>query len=201
MCELNIAKTLVTSSANGPGRRYVIWLQGCSLDCPGCINAELQTTMGGTWIRIDQVYQIIVNTPGLEGVTFSGGEPFEQAECLALLSRKLHDQGLGIVCYSGYTLEDLQEDCVTGAQSLLAEIDLLIDGPYQHQQKAALLWRGSANQRLIFLTQRYKHLHDLAHKTGEREVELQINTTGVSITGGFDALFWKRLQTKLTKNG
>ena len=139
----------------GPGRRYCLWVQGCERCCPGCISVYSRDKQGGYNISIRALaLEIKMSAP--EGVTISGGEPFLQAEELAELMRLLKN-GMncdpGLIVYTGYTLEELRE--MPSAQALLSHTDLLIDGPYVQELDDGLSLRGSSNQRVIPLTQRY----------------------------------------------
>lgn len=133
----------------GPGRRAVIWVQGCTLACKGCLVPRSWPAQGPER-SVAELADWILQLPDIEGITLSGGEPFQQAEALATLVTEVRRQrDLGVVCYTGYALADL------AGKPLLDQIDLLIDGPYRQAEHADLLWRGSANQRLHYLTGRY----------------------------------------------
>jgi anaerobic ribonucleoside-triphosphate reductase activating protein len=97
----------------------------------------------------------------LEGVTFQGGEPFEQAEALAALARPARDLGLGLLVFSGYRLEDLEKEIQPGSRALLEQTDLLVDGPYRRgRPPGGRPWIGSGNQRFHFLSPRYEGLRN-----------------------------------------
>jgi len=194
---LTVATTLVSTAVNGPGRRFVLWLQGCPLRCSGCFNPEYWSETGGYTISAANVLAHLQTLTDIEGITLTGGEPFAQAPALLPLVEAVQGAGLSIVCYTGYVLEDLRQGAITGALDLLNRVDILIDGPYDAGQNAPLLWRGSRNQRVLFLSERYRHLEPLAALVGRRQAELQIGTTELHITGIFDTLIWKRLQAKL----
>lgn len=103
---------------------------------------------------MDEVVDWVLGCRGLEGLTLSGGEPMDQARALAsLVDRVRARRDLGVVCFTGYRLEELME---ADHLALLRRVDLLIDGPYRLAEHADLLWRGSANQRLLALTPRYR---------------------------------------------
>lgn len=128
---LNIMGYVDESEVNGPGRRAVVWVQGCQRECSGCFNPASWSFELNQLISIDELAEKILSNPGNQGVTFSGGEPFWQAESLARLAKKLKAAGLNIMSFSGFTLNELEsEDAPAGSQELLAQLDILIDGPY-----------------------------------------------------------------------
>ncbi|MDB9311576.1 4Fe-4S single cluster domain-containing protein [Spirulina sp. CS-785/01] len=128
---LNLMGYVDESQVNGPGTRAVVWVQGCTRECPGCFNPQSWSFDTNQLISIDELADKILSNSRNTGVTFSGGEPFWQAEALAQLARKLKAQGLNIMSFTGFTLEELQrEDAPAGSQDLLQQLDLLVDGPY-----------------------------------------------------------------------
>ncbi len=142
--------TAPDSIVDGPGLRYAVFVQGCSHHCPGCHNEQSQSPTGGIVERIDDVVDLIAANKLVQGVTISGGEPFEQpAEC-AELARRLRERGLNIWTYTGYLYETLL--AMPEAQDLLNATDVLVDGPFiQALHSYDLHWCGSSNQRIIDL--------------------------------------------------
>jgi anaerobic ribonucleoside-triphosphate reductase activating protein len=150
---LNLARTLARSAANGPGERYVLWVQGCTLACPGCWNSDTWPRVRRDERTLDEVEREILSVPHIEGVTFTGGEPFQQAPALAALASRVRLHGLSVVVFTGYDLEELRS---AAARSLLAVTDILIAGRYIAARRATNLpLRGSTNQRIHLLTERY----------------------------------------------
>ena len=128
---LNIMGYVDESEVNGPGCRAVVWVQGCKRECPGCFNPASWSFEINQLIAVDELAEQILSNPRNEGVTFSGGEPFLQAPALAQLAKKLKAAGLNVMSFSGYTLPELQgENAPEGARELLAQLDILVDGPY-----------------------------------------------------------------------
>ncbi|MCX8128772.1 MAG: anaerobic ribonucleoside-triphosphate reductase activating protein [Clostridia bacterium] len=161
--ELRVAGIIKESIVDGPGIRMVVFAQGCNHKCLGCHNPHTHSFVGGTVVSVDSLLEQARRNPLLDGLTFSGGEPFEQAEAFAVLARKAKAMGLGIMTYTGYTYEFLtQHSNKKNAWSeLLNETDVLVDGRFDIQKKNALLkFRGSTNQRIIDLkrTRIYKNL-------------------------------------------
>lgn len=140
----------------GPGSRSVIWVQGCHFACPGCIVPESWDVLGGSAHTVPELVAWALGCEDLDGLTLSGGEPFLQAAALCQLIDCVRAQReTGIVCYTGYKYEFLARSGTEEQKDLLRRIDLLIDGPYIQSLQASLLWRGSSNQRLICLSDRY----------------------------------------------
>ena len=128
---LNIMGYVDESEVNGPGCRAVIWVQGCLRECPGCFNVESWSFETNQLMSLDSLAQKILHNPRNQGVTFSGGEPFWQAPALASLASKIKAAGLNVMSFTGFTLEQLQsQSAPEGAQALLEQLDILVDGPY-----------------------------------------------------------------------
>ncbi|MCS7279061.1 MAG: radical SAM protein [Thermodesulfobacteriaceae bacterium] len=192
---LNIGAIQERSIANGPGERFVLWLQGCLLNCPGCINPEFQPLVKRVILSVEEVFERITKVKGIEGVTFTGGEPMLQAKALALLSEKLKKTGLTLMCYTGYTLEELKTFNNYWIEKLLSNLDILIDGPFILEKKASLPWRGSSNQRVYFLTPTYQHLQKFV-ESPLREIEFIVDSKGFLVTGvSFEELLLKLRET------
>jgi anaerobic ribonucleoside-triphosphate reductase activating protein len=157
--QINLFHLEPFSQANGPGKRSVVWVQGCSFQCPGCANQHLWPFIDRELISVEALFKRIMEGAGqIEGVTFSGGEPFLQAKPLAELAAKLKSAGLSIVCFTGFKFEDLESpQAPAGSGEFLDSIDLLIDGKFEEAKKTDNLpLCGSANQVLHFLSDRHK---------------------------------------------
>lgn len=146
---LKLAGMVEDSIVDGPGLRMAIFAQGCPHHCPGCHNPETWSFEGGTEISEERVFEIVKTNPLCGGVTFSGGEPFAQAEAFSLLAGLLKTEGYEIASYSGYTFEQL----LAGNEKqreLLKKIDILIDGLFVEKERSVELnFRGSRNQRIL----------------------------------------------------
>lgn len=150
--QIRIAGIINESIVDGPGIRMVIFAQGCRHKCKGCHNPHTHSFEGGELIDIDKIINDIKKNSLLDGITLSGGDPFEQAEMFADLAKQVKKLGLNVVTYTGYTFEQLVEysDERPGYKELLENTDILVDGPFILDQKNLLLkFRGSGNQRLI----------------------------------------------------
>ena len=149
--ELRIAGTVNDSIVDGPGIRFTVFVQGCPHNCKGCHNPQTHDFNGGTVISTEALLDKIKGNPLPDGVTFSGGEPFCQAEALAYLGREIKKLGLNVVTYTGYIFEKLYEEREQNHWNELLEVtDVLIDGPFILEQKDwEIKFRGSSNQRYI----------------------------------------------------
>ncbi|MDF2501050.1 MAG: pflA 3 [Anaerosporomusa subterranea] len=150
--ELRIAGITRESVVDGPGMRFVIFTQGCPHNCPGCHNPETHDPTGGKLMDSTEIINMIEQAHLIRGVTFSGGEPFLQANALAEIAIAARRHGLDIVTYTGFLFEKLLERAATDTKvlALLTNTDILIDGPYKKEERdLRLAFRGSCNQRLI----------------------------------------------------
>lgn len=155
MNEIRIAAIEEESIVNGPGIRLVVFTQGCNHNCIGCHNPSTHSFQGGNLISIDRIIEMIKENPLLDGITLSGGEPFEQAKACSILAKKVRELGLNVITYTGYTFEEIlpKEDF----RELLLETDILIDGRFDISKKSLMLeFRGSENQRIIDLNKYFK---------------------------------------------
>ena len=194
----NVAAWEERSIVNGPGERFVLWMQGCPFRCPGCFNPDYLQFNERPGLRVEKLAEWIKSVNGIEGVTYSGGEPMAHARALYFLSRELKKVELTIVCYSGYTLEELNGLDDPWGDRLLSCIDVLIDGRYDRLKQANLPWRGSTNQRIHFLTDTYAHLAGEVNQE-RKDVELIIGVNTLVATGIFDVEFLNQLERVLNE--
>ena len=146
------------SISDGPGFRFTLFTQGCPHSCEGCHNPESQPRTGGTEYSLLEIVELFKKNSFVEGITFSGGEPFLHPKELGFLARYFKEQGKNILCYTGFIYEDLLEKG-TDVLEFLSEIDLLIDGPFVLAQRdLSLSFRGSSNQRLLPLSEEGKKM-------------------------------------------
>jgi anaerobic ribonucleoside-triphosphate reductase activating protein len=173
MTFLNIADICPETHTLGPGKRFAIWVQGCCFNCPGCVSPD--------WIPQKQEHSInptklaahILSTSNIDGVTVSGGEPMLQASALSELFTALRQQrDISIMCFSGFTLAQLQAKSDSSIDRVLSLIDVLIDGQYITELNDNQGWRGSSNQVIHFLSPR--HLAE-AYLFTERKRDVEIH--------------------------
>ncbi|MBQ6362150.1 MAG: anaerobic ribonucleoside-triphosphate reductase activating protein [Lachnospiraceae bacterium] len=147
---LKLAGIAEDSIVDGPGIRTAFYVQGCPHHCPGCHNPETWDFSGGTEMEEETLLKIVKSNPLCRGVTFSGGEPFTQAEGLAKLAVLLKENGYEVASYTGFTFEQLYENGTEAQRRLLSLIDVLVDGPFLMAEKSLELnFRGSRNQRVL----------------------------------------------------
>ena len=162
--KIRLAGLVDDSIVDGPGYRFTVFVQGCPHHCPGCHNPQSHDYDGGYEGDTDEIFAKIMDNPLLQGVTFSGGEPMEQAVPLLELAKKIKSAGLDLWIYTGYTYEALLEKTShtsgdpnkdknnAAVRELLSVADVLVDGPFILEQRdIELCFRGSRNQRILNL--------------------------------------------------
>lgn len=157
---LRVAQVVPSTEAEGPGRRFAIWFQGCPLRCPGCCNPEMLPFSGGDERTAADLVEDIAEVQlhhRIEGITLLGGEPLAHAAGGAILAREARKLGLSVMIFSGYTLAEARLLPDPAVAELLALTDILVDGPYLRERPdTQRRWIGSTNQQIHFLTDRYR---------------------------------------------
>ncbi len=180
--QLRVAQLIPDTEAEGPGRRFALWVQGCAIRCPGCCNPEMFGTEGGKPADSAELAAQALATPGLEGVSVLGGEPCEQPEGVADFCERVKAGGLSVMIYSGYTLDELRAKKSPAVDRILAAADLLADGRYDHRlPETKRRWLGSSNQQLHFFTSRYSK--DDPRFFTSNTVELRLSRDGLTVNG------------------
>ncbi len=177
---LNLHAVERRSLANGPGNRFVIWFQGCTLRCRGCYNPDTHATGPRDVTSVGSLLQrITADVNGLDGVTITGGEPFEQPHALLALLRGLRERmDTSLLIFSGFTLEEIKRRPL--GSEILDCVDILIAGRFLERQRLGCGLRGSSNKRIHLLTER----HCLEEIEATPTAELLIDASGrVAITG------------------
>lgn len=194
--KLRVFNILKNTKVEGPETRYCIWVQGCSRHCKGCQAVHTWSHSGGVLYNVKDIIADIKKQKNIEGVTFLGGEPFEQAEALGIIAKAVKKEGLGVLCFTGSLLEELQQN--EKNKTLLENIDLLIDGAFEIENvDYSRPWCGSKNQRYHFLTKRYNE--DIFEKY-KNKIEINISKNGdifMNGMGNFDEIQHKIDLTKL----
>lgn len=138
------------SIVDGPGFRFSCFVQGCPHRCPGCHNPDSHDPGGGYEMTVEEVAGELLKNPLTDGLTLSGGDPFSQPEDCLALAKIAHGHKLNVWAYSGWTFEYLRDQGTGAQKALLAELDVLVDGPFlQEARTLSLPWRGSGNQRVV----------------------------------------------------
>ncbi len=186
---INVYKILKKTKVEGPGVRFCIWVQGCKKHCSGCFAKDTWSFGSGQDYTIDELVDFIESENGIEGVTFLGGEPFEQAQELSELALRVKQKGLSVLCFTGYTFDELKAKNDKYVNNLLGNLDLLIDGGFEIEKfDISRPWVGSSNQRYIFLTDFYKE-EDI--KSYRNKIEARISPDGkleINGMGDFDKI-------------
>lgn len=193
---------------NGPGRRFPVWTQGCAHRCTDdCISPQLLDLRPRHLLPVHEVLDILAErarreTQPIEGVTFLGGEPTEQAAPLAAIAGAVREWGWSVMTYSGHTLENLRRKRDSDINALLQETDILVDGPFVKQLANPMLrWRGSSNQRLIFLSNRYS-AEEIESMRVIKGVDVTLTNDGrLLVSGGQSKGFIERLAGAFSRNG
>jgi anaerobic ribonucleoside-triphosphate reductase activating protein len=158
---LRVAQVLAETEAEGPGKRFAVWVQGCPMRCPGCCNPHMLRTDGGELTTVDTLLRGVresVAERGIEGVSLLGGEPFAQAASVAAFARAVQAENLSVMVFTGFTLEELdgRRSAEPAIGELLDATDLLVDGQYLRESpERERRWIGSSNQVMHFLTSRF----------------------------------------------
>lgn len=183
--ELRLFQYISATRVEGPGVRACIQVQGCPIRCQGCAVQQTWPADGGLlYDSASLAGQILEERPRVEGVTFLGGEPFSQAAALAEIGRLVKAHGLSVVTFTGHLLEDIEKANREDFNELLAVTDLLIDGPFQHENvDYSRPWVGSTNQRFHFLTDRYRNLVETLELIPNR-IEVRLKPDGRIMING-----------------
>ncbi|WP_166827407.1 4Fe-4S single cluster domain-containing protein [Thalassoroseus pseudoceratinae] len=182
---LQVAQIVADTQAEGPGHRFAVWLQGCPLRCPGCCNPEMLPFSGGHSVGVSELLtqfrHAVEANPHIEGVTLLGGEPFSHPG-VEVFAGGVRDHGGSVMIFTGFTLNELKARPEAHVQELLAETDLLVDGPYlRDQPDTTRRWIGSQNQQIHFLTERYHP--DSASWDESDTLEIRLQNGQVTVNG------------------
>ena len=194
--KIRIFKILKKTKVEGPNIRYCIWVQGCSKHCDGCYAKTTWNKNGGVIYDTKDLIDDILAQKGISGVTFLGGEPFEQARALGIIAREVKKKGLSVLTFTGNIYEDLKTSKDKNIKRLLKYTDLLIDGGFEKENfDLSRPWVGSKNQRYIFLTNFYCE-NDI--KKYNNKIEIRVDKSGaVALNGMGDFV---KIEKELTKD-
>lgn len=149
---INVARWLPRSRANGPGERFVLWVQGCGLGCEGCWNPDTWSFAPRRMMSVDALLHEVDQSRDVEGITLSGGEPFAQAEVLVPFVEGVRSRGLSVLIFTGHELAELRS---RGTTKLLSLADIVVAGRYVLSRTVDLPLLASSNQRIHFISWRY----------------------------------------------
>lgn len=205
MHDILIARMLYPVKSLGPGKRLGIWLCGCHRRCPCCANPELQAFDLNRKIHVDDaaamIQSVLVSHP-VDGLTISGGEPFEQAAMLAAVFDRL---GVlmpdDVLIFTGYTMEALRDRKDPDTDRVLHRASVVIDGDYREEFNTGSVLRGSDNQRILILKPEYQERYQQYINTGKRLYESFSTSEGVFMIGLHEKGFRQKLDEQKKKHG
>lgn len=181
---MRIYSYIKSTKTLGPYDRFALWVQGCPFSCDGCMTPDSQDFMGGEEIKVESIADLILSSKNIEGITITGGEPFMQSGDLIHLIKLLKSKkDLGVIVYSGFTIEQLKSKNETAINEFLRHIDILIDGQYVEILNDGKALRGSSNQVVHQFTERYKNVFDDHYDRNIREIELHMNQDNLMMVG------------------
>lgn len=190
--KLRVYQRVQMMQALGPGLRYGLWVQGCSRRCEGCASPMAQPLGGGELMDVGELAEEILKVQQIEGITVSGGEPLLQADALYELLAKLKSRrDIGVLLYSGFRYEEI------AGRGLLKWCDVLIDGEYVASLDDGKSLRGSSNQRIFYLSDRYKKHLDFG--ASSRSTEFVKTTDGRIVLVGIPSVEDMEMGRKINK--
>ena len=153
--KININSYIPQTNVEGPGTRFCIWVQGCSIHCKGCANKHMWSKSKGTSYNVDEIIKYISDYKDkIEGITFLGGEPLDQIEAVSYISKEVQKMNLTVLVFTGYKYEEISTRAEV--QELINNIDISIDGQYEeNKQDFSRPWVGSSNQKYYYFTDKY----------------------------------------------
>ena len=164
---LHLARRSNSCTVLGSGVRAVLWVQGCPLRCSGCVASETLPFTDGEVVQVSRLAEDFVALQGIEGLTFSGGEPMAQAAALTeLVDQVRAPQICPSFAIRAFPSITFRSKGTPAHHELIERLDILIDGPYLRRRHTDLRWRGSDNQRVHFLSPRYRHLAEMVEERG-----------------------------------
>ena len=166
------------SRVNGPGKRFTLWTQGCSKGCVNCFNPETWNNKNNIVLSTSEIFEMIKDFE-LEGVTITGGDPFEQEEELLELLILISSLSLskGVIVFTGFTYDEIRENKIR--EKCCDYIDVLIDGRYEKENRVSDCFKGSSNQNIIYFSSKVKEEELIM----DQEVEVSIMDDIISVTG------------------
>ena len=176
--QLRLYMTTKSTEALGPYKRYAVWVQGCNKRCKGCISPGAQPLSGGYSISVEDLAADIFSVPDIEGITISGGEPFLQQEALCeLVDLVRSKRDIGVIVYTGMLCSEIAHS------ALASRCDLIIDGEYIDELNDDKSLRGSSNQNIICVSDRYRALVAQYYGVQGRKMEFNFVNGSVQMIG------------------
>lgn len=166
------------SRVNGPGKRFTLWTQGCSKGCVDCFNPETWSNKNNIVLSTHEIFELIKEEE-IDGVTITGGDPFEQEEELLDLLILISNLSLskGVIVFTGFTYDEIRENKIR--EKCCDYIDVLIDGRYEKENRVSDCFKGSSNQNIIYFSSKVKEEELIM----DQEVEVSLSDGIISVTG------------------
>ena len=206
MAELRISHYVDETKVLGPFVRSALWVHGCCFNCEGCLAKEMNSREYKA-ADAEKLAEHFLSVKDTDGITISGGEPFLQAEALSLMIRRIRDTrpDYGVIIYTGFTFEELKDKNNASTYEMLGMADIIIDGRYVKELDDGVPYRGSSNQRILLLTDRYKDISKEYYNTsGKRNIEIQVtgkNIYMVGVPSENGLKIWEDLERKAEVSG
>lgn len=182
--KVKIHNVILHTKVLGPETRTAIWFQGCNKNCKGCMSQSTRDINGGKTVEIDKLCETFLKLNDIEGITLSGGEVFLQVDALyELLKTVKSKSNLGVIIYTGYYIDELKRMNNPKINEILGGLaDIIIDGPYIDELNDGKSLRGSSNQKVNFITDRYLKYKDM-YEADNRNAELYVNEKDLFFVG------------------
>ena len=182
--KVRIHNVILHTKVLGPGTRTAIWFQGCNRNCAGCMSQTTRNIADGIMMDVNKLYQSFIILNDIEGITISGGEPFLQIDALYELLRKVRsDSDLGVIIYTGFYLIELKKMGNPKVDEILNGMaDIIIDGPYNEELNEGKSLKGSSNQTVNFITDRYLK-YKYVYECNNRAAELYVSEKELFLVG------------------
>lgn len=182
---LNLAAVRLCTESEGPGKRFALWVQGCLQRCPGCCNQQMQKIEKAHIVAEKDVVRLIKKAKAdfdIEGVSFIGGEPLLQAKGLCEIAHWCRQNNLSVLVFTGFSYETLKDSSDENVRRLLDNTDILVDGLYDETRPDNERdWVGSENQKVIFLSERYKA--GIEYEKKARSIEIFVSEKEILSNG------------------
>jgi len=191
---LRVGGVIPDSQIYGPGTRYTIWVQGCSIRCKGCWNKEYWFDKAGELMTIQSLSQEInslFKSRQIEGVTILGGEPLDQAASLKKFLIVLKNHSIPVLLYTGYESEEIKQNKIK--QDCVNLADVVILGRYEEINRSIYLrWRGSSNQKILINNPEFDWMQNPEE---QNEVEIHLEEDGtITILGYPEMEFFREME-------
>lgn len=198
--EIDISHFVTETKVLGPFIRSALWVHGCCFNCPGCVAYDMNRA-DAKYVSVDYLAEQFIAITGTEGITISGGEPFLQAEALSELIKLIRTKrpDYGVIIYTGFVIEALKEKRDSAIDELISLADIIIDGNYVRELDDGKPYRGSSNQRILLISDRYRTTVDEYYSGDKRNIEIKVTEKNIYMVGvpsEYGLKTWKELKRK-----